>query len=543
MPQKKIAMHSILWFVGLCFGGAAMGAELTPIPEIDVPSIRTMRDALAKGDSERALQLLRAELAHSKSPGVVAALRILEGRVLARLSRGEEATEAFVKVLNDSTWGASALTEAHAVWTSVGNFDRAEAILEQAPEALRPQVVGLRSSGLFQQGEWDSASSVLTESLPSESGPDNLTMLAANLAFARGQADEAQRLFERLIESSGDPKLRAEAHQGLAQLGRARGAQAIRLQEDQAAIEVASTAPAHFDAGDAARILGRLDEARRHFESAAQLDPRLRTLVNLALSSIDEKAGKLEAARDRLVASFEGNANDALIAERLQSLLGKMGRTRDREKLPDDSRSTYVRLAAESDESMRQFLSTLLEGGLDYSLVAQDRRRVAAASSRTVALAWAHVLGGNDPSAIAWTSDAGEGDVELLELRALALSRTGNRSDALATLRKGLQGNVGASFQESYLRLLGPDDDEEFTRVESLLVSSSPKDPRLRIRLARLQETRGRESRALELLREAKELGGLTEREKRSLRDRIADLDSIVEESDGKGGGSGSSRK
>lgn len=494
----------------------AIAAEPPPLRDVTPVEPSAIREALDKGDVARALELVRRELSAPPAARDVGALRLLESRLLARQGEADSAAIVGASVLTDSTWGEHALDDLHARALERGEFARAESLVAFAPTTATSNGSRLRAEANFVRGRFEAADSSLAAF--AEPWDASTILLAGNVALARGKTPEANASFDRLLASPDvPPRLRAFAHSGKAQIARREVAQATRVLENERALREGPFAAASFDAGLALRELGRGEEARLRFLESMRGSPPVATSARLAIADLDRKAGKIDESRESLAAAMTGEVGDVFAMTRLGESLVIGGRRDDAESLHRAARAALP----EIDER-------LLDGDLPYLETPVDSAELPIEDPRRLALAVVAHLAGNEPVALGWADGATEQTPSLLLVHALSLERVGRTTEARVELERLADAGFGSWLVEEHrLRLTPPDERATFESIAGPLLASLPRDPRLRVRVARLRERGGDLEGAIALLREARSVGWLTNEEKRKLRDEIEDLEDL----------------
>jgi tetratricopeptide (TPR) repeat protein len=549
---------------GLVLAAAALAAFLvsrTParaqddVPlliEPPVPAPEAIREALARGDGTRALDLVRRELAaHPDSPDR-AVLLVLEGRILAAHGDREEARAALAQVVPDSVWGAVALEQLHALALSRGEFTRAESLRTSEDAARRPALAArLTGTAAWTRGEIARASEQIAHLDLNESVS---VLLAANVRGAQGHLDEADSLFDRVLADSSSAVLGALAHFGKGQSARRRDAHAIRVVEDDRAIASSPMPWAALDAGWALVKLARDDEARVRLVQSAREGAPVAFLAHLTLAGIQERAGERDLAKESLASAIEGGLGDPLAMARLGDLLARDGRKEDgiqlvraaHEALPELA-AIQLRLAslgvgtvdsasAALDPALRAVEAELLSGEVSVASLLVEPDSCAATDHRRLLRAIMHHLGGDWPAAIAWTEGAEPETPGLLVVRALSLEHVERTSEALAALEMLAEaGRSSWLADEHRARMLARTDPDAAAELWKRMLEAHGGDPRLRVRIAKLQEKAGDLEGAIEVLRETRKSGWLTESERVRLRAVIEDLEDLERSDEGEG--------
>ncbi len=512
----------------------------------------SIREALARGDGVRALDLVRKELAaHPDSPDR-AILRVLEGRILAAHGDREEARVAFADALADSVWGPVALEQLHALALSRAEFTRAESLRAGEDAARHPALTArLTGTAAWTRGELALAARQIASLNMSES---TSVLLAANVLAAQGQWSEADSLFDQVLADSSSAQLGALAHFGKGQCARRRNAHAVRVLENDRATAASPMPWADLDAGWALVTLGRDEDARLRLLQPTRESGSIAFPAKLTLARIQERAGERDPAKESLASAIEGTLGDPLAMARLGELLARDGREEDgvdlmraaHEALPElvSIETRFAALRRQDgdspdspgenperpglDPTVRAVDEKLFDGELSIGPLLVEPDSCASSDHRRFLRAFLHHLGGDWPAAIAWSEGAEPETPGLLVVRALSLERVERTSEALAALEMLAEaGRSSWLADEHRSRLLARSDPAAAVDLQKRLLESHPSDPRLRVRIAKMREKAGDLKGALEALRDARRSGWLTELERVRIRSTIEDLEDL----------------
>lgn len=514
-----------------------------PEPEPEAPGVGPIRSAIEAEDFETAIELIRRELHSSPTDERRAELRLLEARTLDHAGQAWDATRVYRRLLDDRFLGDQAQRELHELYVRRGQFDAADRLTLDTPDAeLDDRDRLLRAYAHGVQGRYAS-SARLAEPLAAR-GDGPAEVVRGNALLALGDRDGAEATFLRVLERQRSPTVRQAAHFGLGQVARLRGARAVRALQDEKAVELGPAPWAELDLAFALRSLGRRDESRSRLEKVADGYPGLAPTAALALARLDEERGDVEEALEHLAFALRGGTGDFLAWTRAGELLIQEGEEDlgieayrmalaqfpnfppARERLTRALAQRGRWEEAESDPAAADAWKLpgwtwdrLLDGDLPYFPVVADRDSVAVDDPRRTVLALVSSRAGNTGAALGWSEGADAAQPELAAVRAEALELVG-RDDEAEQLWEALfvAGVNSPVVYERRARLaFGRDPELGLARFAELF-EAYPRAVRARVRLAHLLVRAERYEEAAAAYREVDESAWLTPSERKRLR-------------------------
>jgi len=523
--------------------------ESHEVTRVEFEAIRTAIDA---EQWEHALELVRRRL--MDDPGSDApSLHLVEARLLARLGRYRSAIQVFRSLLEDPELGSAARTELHSLYVKRGQFAAADLLTEGGEGATAdPDLLRLRAYSLNLQGQYrESASLVAVSSLADD---ETGRMLEANALLSLGNRDAAEELYLGVVKDSQEPVILQTAHFGLGQVARLRGARAMRVLQDERAIELGPAPWAELDLGLGLRALGRRTEARGRLEFVARDYPALAPTARLALARLDEEEGLAEEGLEHLVGALAGSFGDFLALTRLGELLAREGRGEEGIVAYRVAHELFPEFPPAREQLTRALTARgrweevppaggprwelpdwtwdrLLDGDLPYHEIVADRDSIPVDDPRRVVLALVHLRAGSPAGAIGWTDSAGAEHPRLRTIRAEALEAVARNDEAIELWKELLDEPAARPLAQERLALLLFDESPgEAQAYWNALLAEQPERVRARLRMARKLEDAKRYAEARAALAEALESAWLSKREKRRVEVAIADLDDLIEE-------------
>ena len=541
---------------------AAFAAETPEKPETpetqDISPLApdAVRGALIKGDFSAGLDLVRREISKQPPSPDLGALRLLEARILKAQGDRVGSESAYRAATEDSVWAEPAVEELHEMMLDRGDFDRADELLVWAQERASPAAIGfLRARSLSMAGRFHAALAALESSrLENTTSPfdSERQLLEANTRLVLGQIDQADVLFDELLRESKDPRLKALAHYGKAQVARRRGARAIRVIEDERALMEWNAPWALLDGAIALRELERTQESKEKLVALVRTAPYLDIPAKLLMAQLADEAGNSSEAKEELAGLLRGELADALAMVNLGDIDLRERRTEEgvfllrsaAEAIPDFApfRQRLMRAWVDRgqtpdpgfepiswDVNVFSAGEDLIEGDLPYFTIVADRDSMPPADPRRLLMALTHAISGNPGAVIAWTEGASPASPGLSLARAFAFQKVGKNAEAIEIVEDMAEAGKGSWLSEElHMRLIYSERREEAEEIAKKLLEGRTRDARFRMRLSHLREDAGDLEGAIAALREARNAGWLTLTEKRKLRDRIEDLEDLL---------------
>ncbi|HET9888440.1 MAG TPA: hypothetical protein VFR10_13115, partial [bacterium] len=269
-----------------------------------------VREALIKGDFSAGLDLVRREISKQPASPDIGALRLLEARILKAQGDRVGSESAYRAATEDSVWAEPALEELHEMMLDRGDFDRAEELLGWAQGRASPVAIGfLQARSFSMAGRFHAALAALESSrAESTASPFDAErqLLEANTRLVLGQIDQADVLFDELLRESKDPRIKAVAHYGKAQVARRRGARAIRVIENERALLDWNAPWALLDGAIALRELERTQESKEKLVALVRTAPYLDIPAKLLMAQLSDEAGNSAEAKEELAGLLRG---------------------------------------------------------------------------------------------------------------------------------------------------------------------------------------------------------------------------------------------
>lgn len=258
-------------------------AAAAAAPDFRTQAAVVMADGyLASGDPARAIQILL------DLPPDFAVLELRAGALL-KLNRADQAQTVLNQLLRTYPENPSAYIASTQSLLEARRFDDALAILNSGLERLPGNWLLLLRRGITYKlrGSYPQAREDLTASLASEGDPSLVAAALGDVMAAEGDVSGAARIFQRVMQQTRQPQFQLAFALALSQMGD----NAKALQECALAVQLLpGNARAHFEYGKLLRQSENPHAARREFERARRLDPRLG--ANLyALSRIYRELG------------------------------------------------------------------------------------------------------------------------------------------------------------------------------------------------------------------------------------------------------------
>jgi tetratricopeptide (TPR) repeat protein len=538
--------------------GAASGQPSPVVTEEGEPTPSDLREAIAAGDWDKALDMVRRQAKDAEDPAQRAALRLVEARVLARSGEFYGAVQTYRTVMDGNDLVAKARSELHDLYVQRGLFDAADRLTVEAamPGGADPATAAMRAYSASVQGRFAEAARLASDG--AVAGDGRSRVIRANALLALGSVESAEQIYLRVLRESTGAKLLQAAHFGLAQVARVRGARAVRAIQDERAAQLGSAPWAELDHGLALRELGRRDEARTRLEGVADAHPELAATARLALAGLEDEAGRPDDALEDIVASLEGSAGDFLALTRLAQRLLEDGRDEPGLRayraalalFPDfpPARDGLARALAARGRSREApapdveegrwampgwTWDRLLDGELPFFAVAADRDSVPLDDPRRVVLALVSVRAGNGAAALGWTEGAEASQGLLSALRAEALESVDRLRDARDLWEAILDEGAGVPLaRERLARLVLRAEPAHARALWRDLFARYPEFPRARLRMAASLAEAKRLEDALAAYREAEGAGWFTAAERRRIRIATEDLEDQIRERD-----------